>query len=737
MGFKKILFVIISIIAAGCTNNISSVNNSDSSDDLNASSAKPNVLFIIADDVGVAEIPGYNVGATKPVMPNVQSLVSDGVSFDSVWAYPICSPTRASILTGKESYRTGVTDATVNNELNENENTIFKHLKAINSDYEAAVFGKWHVSSNDVDGPSKLGVDDYQGLLIGGVNDYYNWNLTQNGSTSSYSGYITEKISDMAIDWISDKGEDPWFAWVAYTAPHTPFHLPPAGTHSQGDLSTSQADIDANPLPYFMAMLENLDHEIGRVLNSLSDEVRKNTVIVFLGDNGTHKHVIQAPYPSAYSSKGTLYQGGVHVPLIVSGANVSRKNARDNTMISSVDLHSTLLEIMGTGASNEVDAISFKDLLTSSSLSNKRDYSVSGFTDTNQSKSGAAIRGEKYKYMAFNNSTEAFVDLGSDPYELSPLDIGALSSEQQASYDSLKNKLTELYSFGTAKNITNSILTNTSSHCEAHMGSYGSVIDDILEGTSLAGQLIISSNASECSFITNSLPNHDINNGSKKFVNQTKEVSKVFNITKSPVFASSATPISINTDNAILLNGAKVDLLAAACYGVGPDPLGSEKIGCGDISLPWRYDPMSSLNSFGTDSHNAHTQGDGSYHYHGNPVALFDDSSSATKESPVIGFAADGFPIFGSYIKENGKVRRVTSGYTLKAGNRVSQPNEGAFPGGAYDGTFRDDYEFTNAGDLDECNGMSLNGVYGYYVTNHFPWIMSCFKGTPDSSFNK
>ena len=108
-----------------------------------------------------------------------------------------------------------------------------------------------------------------------------------------------------------------------------------------------------------------------------------------------------------------------------------------------------------------------------------------------------------------------------------------------------------------------------------------------------------------------------------------------------------------------------------------------------------------------------------------------------------IGYAADGFPIHGPFIDDGGTVRRVASGYSLKTGDRVSQSGEGAFPGESYDGTFRDDYEFTGTGDLDECNGRE--GVvlideqevssYAYYLTYTYPYIPRCFKATPDPSF--
>ena len=142
---------------------------------------------------------------------------------------------------------------------------------------------------------------------------------------------------------------------------------------------------------------------------------------------------------------------------------------------------------------------------------------------------------------------------------------------------------------------------------------------------------------------------------------------------------------------------------------------------------------MHAANGFNVDSHNAHAQPDGTYHYHGSPVAMFTDSN--VSDSPVIGFAADGFPIFGSYFDDEGNIRKATSSYRLKVGSRPSGSGE---PGGTYDGAFRDDYEYIEAlGDLDECNGMTLNGVYGYYITDSYPYVLACFVGTPDASFNK
>ena len=275
--------------------------------------------------------------------------------------------------------------------------------------------------------------------------------------------------------------------------------------------------------------------------------------------------------------------------------------------------------------------------------------------------------------------------------------------------------------------LTALILTQRSENCADYAGNYISSVSDVSRALSFEGNLGISVDNGKCSFSSNNIPNHDMGEGGA-FATPVSEVSQTFDVTASPSFASSPTALTLSYDNAILLNGVKVDLFAAACYGVADG-----KIGCNDINQPWRLDPMSPNNQFGTDSHNAHTQPNGAYHYHGNPKALFDFSTAIV--SPVVGFAADGFPIFGSYFDDAGLVRKAESSYQLKTGLR---PDGNEDPGGSYDGTYRDDYEFMEgSGDLDECNGMTVDGVYGYYIIDEFPYLLACFMGTPDASFSK
>jgi hypothetical protein len=294
--------------------------------------------------------------------------------------------------------------------------------------------------------------------------------------------------------------------------------------------------------------------------------------------------------------------------------------------------------------------------------------------------------------------------------------------------------------------ITDALFTNLEGSCSAYVNSYVSNVMDLQRGTAFAGALSITASAGKCVFATNAIPNHDFNDGGS-FAHAVSTQNVRYEVTATPAFAAEASPLVLG-DDAIFLNGVKLDLLAAACYDVGPEPEGQEKIGCGpdQIDNPWRYDPMSPLNDFGTDRNNAHTPPDGSYHYHGDPMAMFSgDCAAATGPSPVIGFAADGFPIHGSCTDDNGLIRTVASSFVLREdggtrrdidGYTTPVNGRGTIDSPNYDGQFRGDYEYQpGAGDLDECNGMEVDGQYGYYVTSAYPWVVGCFKGEPDPSF--
>ena len=433
--FKHITFIFsLCFIISSCSNDDKTIDETSNSSDDMSSSSKPNILLIIADDFGLDACPNYNTGATKPNMPHLQDLANSGITFDNFWAFPMCSPTRASILTGKYGVKTGVLNATNASTIDANEKTIQTYLdEQLGKKYNHSIIGKWHLSNNEPNRPTEMGIDYYAGLLSGGTSSYNAWNLAENGVSIPSTEYITTKTTDLAIDWINNQDSN-WFCWLAYTAPHTPFHLPPTEMHSQGSLPTDQASIDANPQPYYMAMSESIDYEIGRLLDNIPPEELDNTIIIFMGDNGTSGEVIQSPYVSN-RGKGSIYQGGIAVPLIVSGKGVSRIGARDTNLVNSVDLFTTIAQIAGVNVSEYENSKSFYPLLNQAT-SNYRTYNYSEVLNDSPNRTGYTIRDSTYKLIVFDNGTERFYNLNQDPYEANNI-INNLTSEEQVVYNNL------------------------------------------------------------------------------------------------------------------------------------------------------------------------------------------------------------------------------------------------------------------------------------------------------------
>lgn len=399
----------------------------------------PNILFVIADDMGLDATPGYDIGTVKPHMPNLQNLINSGIRFNNVWSNPTCTPTRASIITGKYGSKTGVLK--VDDPLPTSEISLQKYItENSNATYSNAVIGKWHLSKN-ASHPNDMGIDYYAGSLGGGLQSYWNWNLTINGETNASSEYVTTKTTDLAIDWVAEQ-TNPWFLWLAYNSPHPPFHLPPNNLHSQGALATDQASIDTNPLPYYMAMIEAMDTEYGRLLSTISQEELDNTIIIFIGDNGTPNQVLQ----EYKRGKGTIYQGGINIPMIIAGKGVEKINTTEDALINTTDLFATIAAIAGVNVNNINDSKSFKSLLNSESTENNRYYVF--IEDGNENGTvDFTARNATHKYILFENGNEALYNLDNDPFEntnLLGVNQPTLSDANTTIKNVLASKLSEI-----------------------------------------------------------------------------------------------------------------------------------------------------------------------------------------------------------------------------------------------------------------------------------------------------
>lgn len=419
---KYIILTTLAIYLLSCKNN-------QTNKDVEIS---PNILLIIADDMGKDALAGFSEGNVKPQTPNIDAIRNNGLNFTNFWTYPTCSPTRASMITGKYGYRTDVRWA--NQKLSKNEILLQKYINDnTNNGYVTAVIGKWHVSGYDATiNPETFGIDYYEGIFIGSVKDYYNWPLSKKGKQSLSSEYTTKKFTALASHWIQ-KQDKPWFMWLAYNAPHTPFHIPPVEMHNQGDLPPYKEGVD--PTPYFMASIEAMDHQIGQLLNSLSKEERENTLIIFMGDNGTEPVVTQVPYASN-QVKRSLYQGGINMPLFVSGKGVERKGT-DSNLITSTDMFATIAEIAGVEIDEINDSKSFKSLLSEEKLIRKYQYSEM----KNEKNDAWTISNGTYKLLVFADGNEEMYNLINDPYEKNNILNSTLNTIERKSKEELEIEL--------------------------------------------------------------------------------------------------------------------------------------------------------------------------------------------------------------------------------------------------------------------------------------------------------
>lgn len=421
---------------------VSFVNANDGGEGGGGGSApeRPNILLIIADDYGAEASSLYpelaGPSGNVPV-PNIEALAEDGLVFDNAWASPVCSPTRGTIVSGLYGYRTGVT--TVGNVLPTSTVTLFDRLTAEAPSYEQALFGKYHLGGGSIDprpggafpdAPKilqhvrDLGITNYRGILGGGLTDYFNWTTFDiNGPNVANTTYATTALTDFAIDYIhqheASKPNEPWFLYQAYNGPHaanggnSPYQVPPADLHHV-DLSSV-----GNPapgtyvtnVPVYQANIQALDTEVGRLLKEVDLE---KTVVIFIGDNGVPGPVKDGAKTGIRGSKGSAYEGGLRVPLVVTGAGVTRRGREDDLFVTT-DLYASILNLAGVPVTQVNDSFSIKPLLSDETATNGREYSFSE-TSSGTSNRRFAVKDRRFKLVYDLNHYELY-DLVADPLE--------------------------------------------------------------------------------------------------------------------------------------------------------------------------------------------------------------------------------------------------------------------------------------------------------------------------------
>ncbi|MBL8897343.1 MAG: sulfatase-like hydrolase/transferase [Planctomycetes bacterium] len=412
-----------------------------------------NTLLVIADDVGIDLIGSYGVGSDPAPTPTLDALAARGVRFERAYACPTCSPTRAAILTGRYGLRTGVGAALAANEGGLARSEVLLPELLGTRGVASALIGKWHLG--DEDGaltPTLDGFGTFVGSLQGAVQDYQRWAKVENGRSRLETSYATTVLVDALLQATAGASQ-PWFAVLAFQAAHSPWHEPPAHLHTQ-DLTG--LDPQRDPRAFTKAMLQALDTELGRLFAQMDPLELARTNVIVIGDNGSAPTVASAPFDTAHA-KGTLYEGGVRVPLLAAGPSVARRGAVERAPVHAVDLFATIAALHGVDArasvpaAVELDSLSFAPLLSTAGSAARAQVYTEQFTSTpwtRASGDGEAVIESDWKLLrrvARSGAVlEELYELAVDPYEQNELLRAPLAPDATEAYLRLRGALARL-----------------------------------------------------------------------------------------------------------------------------------------------------------------------------------------------------------------------------------------------------------------------------------------------------
>jgi arylsulfatase A-like enzyme len=339
-----------------------------------AATDKPNILLILTDDQGFGDLTSY--GAKDLRTPNMDSIVARGMRFDNFYANcPVCSPSRAALMTGKYPDRVGVPGLV---RTDPKDNWAYLSRDAVllptvlhKAGYHTALVGKWNLGLDADNSPNAKGFDLFHGFLGDMMDDY----LTHRRQGHNYmrlnkqeidpQGHATDIFTQWAIDYIRDRAAaaqdgHPFFLYLAYNAPHVPIQPPP-----QWLAKVKQREPGIDPRRAKMvALLEHLDDGIGQVLAALKDAgLEQNTLIFFTSDNGGQVDVGAAVGPYR-GTKGTMYEGGLRVPMAAVWPGHIEPGSRSLAVAAHMDIMASICEAAGATPPADIDAISLIAVLT-------------------------------------------------------------------------------------------------------------------------------------------------------------------------------------------------------------------------------------------------------------------------------------------------------------------------------------------------------------------------------------
>jgi len=402
----------------------------------NANSQRPNIIYIMTDDMGYGDLSGY--GRKDYPTPNLDKLAAQGIKFVNAYsAGPLCTPTRTAFMTGRYPAKTpvGLKEPLTGNKsdtafgLTTDYPSIATLMKT--AGYQTALIGKWHLGSRSQHSPVKNGFDYFFGFRSG-ASDYISHkgdrrkhDLYENDSLVYPKGYLTDLFSQKAVAFIRQKHEKPFFLTISYNAPHWPWQ----GPNDKPYADSANFRNGGSPAIY-AAMMKSLDDGVGIIMKTLDDEQLSNqTIVIFTNDNGGERFSDNGGLSNA---KGTLWEGGIRVPAFVRWTGKINPGIITQQVAITMDWTATILSI-GKAQSHpnfSLDGINLLPILTGK----KKEIQRTLYWRTFQEKKSEAIRDENWKYLK-DETGEYLFNLSADPGEKTDL-----KTEQEAIFKRLKEK---------------------------------------------------------------------------------------------------------------------------------------------------------------------------------------------------------------------------------------------------------------------------------------------------------
>jgi len=327
-----------------------------------SASTKPNILMIMVDDLGYGDLSSY--GATDLKSPHVDKLIAAGIRFDNFYANcPVCSPTRASLMTGRYPDLVGV-PGVIRTHLRNNWGYVPSHAVLLPkllkpAGYHTAIVGKWHLGLESPNTPNDRGFDHFHGYLGDMMDDYYKHRrhginyMRLNKKEIDPPGHATDLFTDWAIDYINErsKSRQPFFLYLAYNAPHTPIQPPQDWLEKVKKREPGMSDRRAR----LVALIEHMDDGIGKVIAALkASGVSDNTLVIFTSDNGGQLNVGANNGPLR-AGKQDMYEGGIRVPMCAVWPGRIEPGTKSDRVALTMDLFATMCEAAGASVTHRID----------------------------------------------------------------------------------------------------------------------------------------------------------------------------------------------------------------------------------------------------------------------------------------------------------------------------------------------------------------------------------------------